>query len=371
MYPFHDPERYKKASALLNSDFNIEPQQQPEREIGPFSSLFNWEDEKARQEEMVAKRQEMDQKLSRGNAIVDAFRLITQGVGGSFGATVPKEGPNVSVSKAYDDYRNLDDQMRERLERFRMLELNNLARDLQYQHGLEAEQRGRDFSAGQAELGREFSAGEAEKQRGFTAGQTGEKQAFSASQAEKDRQARIALEKEGLQGQKELEQFRADQGHYSYQSRTAGRTGMYRTLDPQMQTMVNDALVRLYRQKEEETGEIPSAVRAIERNETLKDESIDQLMMDNLDYLRSTIPGFDKVVPLLQQQQPTQQQPTESKFIVHIPQQQFEGAIVNVLGNTSYNYGKKFRLLKKLYLDHTSAGKADAEKFAKELLGEK
>ena len=290
----------------MNSMKNVEIPQQEEsvvepvvRQPGPFSTLFDYDQEMERQEAMNKRRGEVNEKIVRGNALLDALNLLSQGVSGGFGASIPKTAPNQSVISAFNDYRNMDAEQRDRMERFRMLDLNNMARDLQYTHGLEAEERGREFRTGEREAGEEFQAG-----------QKTEAQEFESGEAVKRDQARSDLQTQTIEGQKDLERQRAETGHYSYQRRTTGRTGMYRTLDPQMQTMVNDALVRLYRQRAE-SGDMllpPDAIRAIEGNEPLKDESIDQLMMDNLDYLREAVPGFDQVLPMLQQSSQAQSQ---------------------------------------------------------------
>ncbi|MCK5136628.1 MAG: hypothetical protein KAR19_12620 [Bacteroidales bacterium] len=310
MFPAYDDQDKQRMQTLFNTmkDVEVAPQV---RDVGPFSSLFNYEQEKARQDESYAKREEVNQKIARGNSIVDAFRLITQGLTGSAGATIPKEAPNQSVIRALNDFMVLDSEKKEALDRFRMLGLNASARDLQYKHGLEAEGRQREFTGEQAELGRTFQAGEAEKGREFKAGEMDISREFSATEAAKRDKARADQIHLTQKGQRNLEKYRADQGHYSYQDRAYSNRKSYDlkgvSITPDLQTKMIRALQMMY----EGDPMKPRALKDIDRNENVQDESIRDLFLGNWDELKKLVPELSTatgVTPGQSTAQPQQQQ---------------------------------------------------------------
>jgi len=280
------PDEYRKLSELYvpeQEPFNPQPRS------SPFEGLdLIAEDWEKKSKELEQQQRQRAQRYARTNAISDAFRLLTQAVGGAKGATIPKETPNKGVLNAYNQYMAMDQAQRDRLDRFKALELQNLARGIEHELDLEQEQRARQYGTSEREATQEFEAGQAEKERGFEREMFGEK-----TEAERD-----IIEERGRQ-ERLTEQKKADLGSWYYnRDRGTKQTSGFQRLDPQMQVQVRDALVRLYRQKAEQTDQRPpDVVRAIERNEIVRDEAIDQVIMDNYDYLKEVIPGFEQAFP--------------------------------------------------------------------------
>jgi len=108
---------------------------------GPFSSLFNYEDEQKRLENRKNQLMKAQQRIARTNAVGDAFRLIIDAIGGSMGATITPKPVNPAILQSTEKLYGLDTEHWDRLENFRLSDLAAKEKDLQYNLGLEAEGR--------------------------------------------------------------------------------------------------------------------------------------------------------------------------------------------------------------------------------------
>ena len=376
MFPQYDEDSQKRAQALFSTMQGVEfpeeePVAAPVRERGPFSALFPYDEEV---EESFAKREQANQKIARGNAITDGFNLLISGLGGAAGATIPKKELNQSIFKALDDYRALDSEKRSRLDRFRLLDLNNRSRDLQYSQGLEAEERGREFSREIKKEDRDFSSGQKEIDRDFTAGQKQEDRTFRAEESEKERQ--FTTGQEEVKGQRAVDAISAkaeetrktnlqqkDLGHYSYQERSARNKAAYSVkgvpITPDLETKMIRALQEMY----EGDPNKPFVLSSVDWNEPVKDESIRDLILQNWDQLIKLIPeltGSSSRESLVATPTAKNQQENTSEA--------YANGIANVMANTEYSYRKKLRLIRDAAMNEYNWDKAKAENYAKELL---
>ena len=373
MFPAYDEDKQKRMQNLFNTMQGIEfPEQeqapveapvQPQR--GPFSSIFNYDEEVARQEETFARREEMNEKIARGNAITDGFNLLISGLGGAAGATIPKNTPNKSVFNALNDYRAMDKEKRDRLDRFRMLDINNMTRDLQYRQGLEAEQRGRDFTGEQKEIDRAFTTEEKAKDRTFQAGEKVETRTFTEEQKEKDRQARAKLQERTIQGKKDIEQQRADLGHYSYQDRAAYNKKGFNirgvSITPDLEVKMVRALQEMYE------GDLnkPKVLKSVDRNENINEESVRDLFLQHWDQLRELIPelsGSQTREEMVATPKANNQQKDTSAY---------DTLIEDAATRTDWRYGKRLKTIRDAFIEGYGLSKDEAEKRAKERLGPK
>lgn len=97
------------------------------------------------QEERKKKLQAAQQKIQRTNAVGEAFRLLTDAVGGTQGASIVPRQPNQGIFQASQRYNTLEDQYNQNLDRLKLTALAQKEKDLQYNMGLQGEQRQRDW----------------------------------------------------------------------------------------------------------------------------------------------------------------------------------------------------------------------------------
>lgn len=356
MYPpytslFEDKEN--RMGELINTMKSVEiPQpQQVSYEPGPFSSLFSYEQEVQRMEDMNKRRAEMNQKLMRGNGIVDAFRLITQGIGGAFGSSIPKETPNQSVLAAFDDYRKMDAETRERLDRFRMLELNNMARDLQYRQGLEAEERERGFRRDLSAEERDFRSQESEKERGFKAGQTeqGYKQAENLEKIRGEQDIR----QEQVRGQYDLERQKL------YNEAIGQRGANNPTIDGVQITddMASKILLELDKLYPTGNANRPKVLNDAMRNKNIQDPSLLLAVRQNWDHLTKTIPELG----VRMSENPANGQPSTVDDV-----KKNKDVVVSTIDDIAYNRPdltdrKKRKQIVEILMDPVGFGMTEAE----------
>lgn len=75
----------------------------------------------------------------------EAFRLLTDAVGGTQGASIVPRQPNQGIFQASQRYNTLEDQYNQNLDRLKLTALAQKEKDLQYNMGLQGEQRQRDW----------------------------------------------------------------------------------------------------------------------------------------------------------------------------------------------------------------------------------
>ena len=115
------------------------------KDPGPFTSLFNYEEEQKRLEQRKKQQVEAQQKISRTNALGDAFRLLIDAIGGSKGATIVPRGINPAITQASQEQRRLESDYDTKFERLRMQDLMGKEKDIQYGHALQATEAEREW----------------------------------------------------------------------------------------------------------------------------------------------------------------------------------------------------------------------------------
>lgn len=99
---------------------------------GPYSALFDYKEEAAKEEAKNLQLQESQKKIMKTNVIGDAFRLLIDGVGGSKGATITPKGVNPGIVGASGRLTTLGKERDSNLERLRMTDMANKSRDIAY-----------------------------------------------------------------------------------------------------------------------------------------------------------------------------------------------------------------------------------------------
>lgn len=105
---------------------------------GPYSSLFDYKQEEADLKAQNDKKQAVQQKIMRTNALGEAFRLLAEGVGASAGATITPRNVNPGILSAVNEYGKNDTEYMQRLQGINTKKLALKQADLQYSLGQDA-----------------------------------------------------------------------------------------------------------------------------------------------------------------------------------------------------------------------------------------
>lgn len=105
---------------------------------GPFSSLFDYEKNAAELEAENEKKQSVQKKIMRTNALGEAFRLIAEGIGASAGATITPRNVNPGILSAVNEYGKNNTEYMQRLQGLKSTKLALNEADLKYNMGQEA-----------------------------------------------------------------------------------------------------------------------------------------------------------------------------------------------------------------------------------------
>jgi len=117
----------------------------------PFSSLIDWSKEESALEAEKGRKQNIQKRIMKANALGEAFRLISEGIGKSRGSNVVARNTNPFVLNAVSNYAKADDEYMGRLENLKTKKLALGQADIQYKIGQEQTAEARNFAAGQAE----------------------------------------------------------------------------------------------------------------------------------------------------------------------------------------------------------------------------
>lgn len=108
-------------------------------ESGPFTALFDYQEEQKKLEERKKQQEDSQKKIMRTNSLGDAFRLLIDAVGGSMGASILPRPVNPAMMKASERLNEYDKDYQTQSDRLRLQDLRAKEMDLQYKQGLEAE----------------------------------------------------------------------------------------------------------------------------------------------------------------------------------------------------------------------------------------
>ena len=96
-------------------------------------------------DKLVQWDQDKEQRLkrvARNNALADSFRLLGEAVYGSKGAPISARGTNPVILQSLSEYTRMDEDYKNRLDRWRLMDLQTNAKNIDYQIG--EKRRGED-----------------------------------------------------------------------------------------------------------------------------------------------------------------------------------------------------------------------------------
>lgn len=255
----------------------------------PWSSLVPYDELEASENARLEKSKKGEQNIIKTNALGDAISLLFQAVGANKGATIEKKGPNQHIINAYNRTRQLDDQTRERLDQWRMFDINNQIRGITANMGLEAEARERKFRKDQSDFEMGFRADEAEKDRGFKTStlETGHENTM------KEIAERGAWQVENTKSY----------GDRTIKKETWGfndpSTGEKVSITPDTERNVLHIINQLY----PDPNNYPPILRAMQRGEVTRDQAIQQIIIQDWDRIKPHLETLEAGNPLQVQQQ--------------------------------------------------------------------
>ncbi len=111
------------------------------KDPGPFTALFDYEEEQKKLEGRKKQQAEGQKKIMRTNALGEAFRLLIDAVGGSRGASIVPRPVNPAILQASERLRTQDTDYQNQADRLRLQNLRAKEMDLQHQLGIGTEER--------------------------------------------------------------------------------------------------------------------------------------------------------------------------------------------------------------------------------------
>jgi len=283
----------------------IIPQQPPQKEKGPYSSIFDWDALEDQEKDRIEKKKAAEQKIMRTNAVGDAFRLLIDAVGGSHDATIDRREPNPYMQMAADRYRKLDAEGLERMDRIRQQNYGAKMKDLEYQMQQDQLKTTREREDDLINKKRQWELEDQEKQW--------------QRQTERDKsqfEQNKELKTLDINNQKAQERFRTDENIRQAKEIDALRLKSTINRGDRSKPVYKDDIPfqipgttkKIYLGKEEvqemayrliedkeAAGEYISdpVLRAIKRNEAVKPDAIINVIKDNWDYVKFAIPEFE------------------------------------------------------------------------------
>lgn len=281
----------------------------PTTSTGPLSAIINYDDELKKEQELLAQRQASQQRIMRTNAVGDALKLIIDSVAGSKGATITPRGPNPFLMKAYDAYNAYGDQY-ENVRR----NLAGRKNERAYQQAMTEDQR--RYSEQVTRDNRRYNEFDQAKRR---------KQELedSALQFEREKEWYEKKRADSLEDQQQLEKLRTNENIREFsvkqrleqealnkQAYRSDRTLRYAKDDVLFQIpgttqkiwLGSDELAEmahsLIRQKKE-NGEFitDDVLHAIDNNEQVKPTSLIEIIKQNWDDVKYTLPEYAQQKP--------------------------------------------------------------------------
>ncbi|HBE41200.1 MAG TPA: hypothetical protein DDW27_08355, partial [Bacteroidales bacterium] len=114
---------------------------------GPFTALFDYQEEQKKLEERKKQQAEAQKRIMRTNTLGDAFRLLIDVVGGSRGASIVPRPVNPAIMQASERLRTQDTDYQNQADRLMLQNLRAKEMDLQHQLGIGAEERQRTWES--------------------------------------------------------------------------------------------------------------------------------------------------------------------------------------------------------------------------------
>ena len=325
-------------------------------DTGPYSSIFDYKEEAAKEEEKRNNLAESQRKIMRTNAVGDAFRLLIDGVGGSAGATITPKAVNPGIVNASSRLDSLKKEGDARMERLKVTDLAGKRADIEHKLRLEAEKR-----ANQERL-------------------DAEKRAIDDRNAmyDKTRADNITDRDTQQKNAKDLITFNTNEDIRGYQEKiksgiaTPARTNRkvryekedveFTTPDTNETIYISQAEItkmqyELTKDKTKYDPDLDDALKALMKNEAVKDKSTMLVLQRNWDKIKRVLPEYAN-------------QPAAEPAPLTQAELAYNTGVSNVMNNTGLSKSEKIKRITKLNVDYKgmTEEKADfeAEKRIKE-----
>lgn len=395
-------------SRIINIRNSVDTKADPNK--GPYSSLFNYDQEEADLKTQNEKKQKVQQKIMKTNAVGEAFRLLIEGVGAFGGATITPRNVNPGILSAVSEYAKNEDEYMQRLEGLKNKKLVLKQADLQYSLGQNAASL--DKAEKQAERSHQESI-QAEKEvdnyirelrlqenqyrlRGMeneAVGvqkqiQMGEQTALEIALARKKEQFSRGMDLTGGGASTGIDVLTPPKSDAQRQQQS------FVVPDIKKEIFLNQGMTD-YIRTQLQTGRgkydqsVPQVLRDAMNNKNLQPEAVMTVISENWDYIRDNVLSPD-VYKQIYGVEPGQEQKPSATQVTNAPpkqakqedgsvdldensQLQLLGRIKETLNNTSFADNKKLGTIKEfVYSTYQAAGLSmsqfDAENISKEYL---
>lgn len=264
---------------------------------GPYSALFDLEAEAREEEERKKKLQDAQSKIMRTNAVGEALRLITEGIGGSAGASIVQRPVNQAIFRASDRYNALEDQSTARMDRIKLADLAAREKDLGYKQGLEAEGRQNEEwknrqGAESTEWDRRFRVQETAREKQFkdTAAKQKELETHQTNENIRQAKAIYELQKQSVVRSDRTKPYKKDDLLFQI----PGTTQKIYLGNEEVGEMAHLLIKEL---KDAGTYINDPTLKAFERNEAVKMTSLLEVIKQNWDKVKYALPEYSDQKP--------------------------------------------------------------------------
>lgn len=303
----------------------------PQQTTGPYSALFNYEELK-KEEEARRKQQEENQlKIMRTNSIGEALRLIGESAGASMGATINRREQNPAIQNASNNLlsiRNLSDT---NLERLRLTDLGNKQKDLAYQQSIDAADR--DLK------NKKDAADQAYQREKDLIGARGDEQrktdAAQSSQRINEYTAKQKADQQLLNQQVPRNQMRDKNDIAFIEPGTQKRIYIRPEEIAEMQ-------YQLTKGKMKYDPELDAALKALMKNELVRDDATIAVLKKNWDKIKYVLPEYAGQRPQEDELTPKQKRVAD-----------YDKALESINSDPQYNARQRRKAVEKLNKDYS------------------
>jgi hypothetical protein len=231
------------------------------------------------------KQEERLQRIARTNALGEAFRVLSDAVGGHRGGTIVPREQNQPVLHAFTELEKMRDKYGAKTDKYNDIVRNIKAQEIGYHIGEKRADDQRQFQSGERQATQEFQAGQAGEQREWQSGERKGQQTWQSGENALDRQLKKDLaalsetqawERLRLQAAKDNKPF-------------------YRLLEPGNRDIGHDISESEFHAIINAISELPGSMSKIKLlglalgDENSK-EKLKLIIQDNWDKVRDTIP---------------------------------------------------------------------------------
>jgi len=314
-------------------------------DTGPYSSIFDYKEEAAKEEEKRNNLAESQRKIMRTNAVGDAFRLLIDGVGGSAGATITPKAVNPGIVNACSRLDSLKKEGDARMERLKVTDLAGKRADIEHKLRIDAEKRAID-------------------DRNDIYDKTRDDNITDRDTQQKNAKDLITFNtNEDIRGyQEKIKSGIATPARTNRKVRYEKEDVEFTTPDTNETIFISKAEIsqmqyELTKDKTKYDPDLDDALEALMKNEAVKDESAILVLKRNWDKVKRVLPEYAN-------------QPAAEPAPLTQAELAYNTGVYNVMNNTGLSKSEKIKRITKLNVDYKgmTEEKADfeAEKRIKE-----